>query len=596
MMWFSVLVGAALACVCAVENAFARTPHGRPPAPPLIFTGKSGSIKYEVTLDRVTLGQPHEANIVCGNDDGTPLGGEFTLYPSDPMTKTLLPLEGDDLEEAISKEVLLRNISRSTMLQIETSKHRGTGSFVKVKYPINALIMAKDPHNFSINYACKYQPHDKSQPPYYKWLEIKFKYVYPMAYGCESGNDMLFKNSVYRFDSYKSRAQHAVCRINPEPNLLFGIYCKPGEVLFPEDCVSKHDMRKLGGLIERYELDDKSAAAIRGYEVHTRLKLFKISPKAMDKEFSVSCQCMAPDGEGRQLSLRNHVNVEVNPVQTLQYNTRSLQHSMAVMELLRPGIRLTISAPPNGRWNVGYLGNVESNLTPTDPTHYVTIGPGKVKNTLMRIHQFIGAKKLSIAQHSTVGKLQYVIHYKPDSVWVLKNEMQLMHYKWRATRMDGPKPVDVSVDVNLPIIPTDPHTYGCGVDSRDLFRYEGFELHQGKHEYETVCKINPYVLSPVGFYCPKHYTLEPAGCFGEMLHTESGRVVNLADYAPHANPINSANIRVLDFHVPKSMRRRVKYSNDELSCRCLDPDGRVHASITLDLRQPMTDKNPPAVK
>ncbi|CDR94043.1 hypothetical protein BBBOND_0103570 [Babesia bigemina] len=596
MMWFSVLVGAALACVCAVENAFARTPHGRPPAPPLIFTGKSGSIKYEVTLDRVTLGQPHEANIVCGNDDGTPLGGEFTLYPSDPMTKTLLPLEGDDLEEAISKEVLLRNISRSTMLQIETSKHRGTGSFVKVKYPINALIMAKDPHNFSINYACKYQPHDKSQPPYYKWLEIKFKYVYPMAYGCESGNDMLFKNSV-PYNGHINDVRISLCRLKPEPGMIFGIYCKPHEQVVPPNCFTDDQIAELDNAITPLLLPNLEVSDNPKYTVPARLKLFRISENGLNKDLKMTCQCKGFGGISAHLSLSYVVDEVVDSVSYM--GDKSLDPKFKIhfqMHTMEPNHTYKILVPPEGWFKVGELGSVGTRLAPKHPDINTFNASPMGPNHATKLTDVVGSKGFQLTKKKN-GKLrEFTMNFPKDAPLVLKKEMPFIYYDWVLKRKSGRRPVDKNLRILYNIIPTDPFTYGCGVDSRDMFRKKGFELHQGKHEYETVCKINPYVLSPVGFYCPKHYTLEPAGCFGEMLHTESGRVVNLADYAPHANPINSANIRVLDFHVPKSMRRRVKYSNDELSCRCLDPDGRVHASITLDLRQPMTDENPPAVK
>ncbi|GBE60777.1 hypothetical protein, conserved [Babesia ovata] len=592
MMWLSVLGALALTCICAVERAFARMPAERPPAPVRTFTGKSNMREYKVSVERVTLDQPHEVNFLCGQNDAAHFGGEFTLYPSDPMTKTLLPLEGDDLEDAISKEVLLRNISRSTMLRIQTSNHRGPGSFVKVMYPVNALIMAKDPQNFSLNYACKYQPRDKRQPPFYRWLEVKFKYVYPMAYGCASGNDMLFKNSVFREDNYMNRAKSSYCAISAEPNLLFGIYCKPGERLSPEDCVPEIKLYRMQGLLVRYELNDQDAAAIPGYDVPSRLKLFKISPAAMDKEFYVNCRCIGADGYGKQLYLNNHVNVEMNPLATLTARKEGFQTSFEVMNVLRPGKRFEITVPRNGWGNLGYLGRVKSYLHPEDPKQYVQVGI-RTQDYPERMYKFIGAKNLSITQQDNPGKRTYTINYRKDAVVVLKSSIPFMHYRWEANGSHGPQPVKVSFKMDVPLMPTDPYTYGCGVDSLHLFHYEGFELHQGDNADEVACRLNPHVVSPVGFYCPKGFKLEPADCFREMLHKESGRVVQLADYAPHARPLDGTYIRVLDFHVPQRMSHLVRYSNDELSCRCLDAQGNVRASITLDLRKPTVEEKAP---
>ncbi|GBE60770.1 hypothetical protein, conserved [Babesia ovata] len=593
MMWLSVLGALALTCICAVERAFARMPAERPPAPVRTFTGKSNMREYKVSVERVTLDQPHEVNFLCGQNDAAHFGGEFTLYPSDPMTKTLLPLEGDDLEDAISKEVLLRNISRSTMLRIQTSNHRGPGSFVKVMYPVNALIMAKDPQNFSLNYACKYQPRDKSQPPFYRWLEVKFKYVYPMAYGCESGNDMLFKNSVPRLRSSKN-GRISFCKLKPEPGMIFGIYCRPNEHVEPPNCFTDKQFEELGDEITPLTLPNMEVSGNPKYTVPARLKLFRISENGLSKDLNMVCHCRGWGGIPAYLSLRHVVDEVIDNVRYM--GRKGIKPNKQIyfrMHSMEPNHTYKIIAPPLGWFHVGELGLVGTRLAPNDPEINTFNASPMGKNKSIKLTDVVGSKGFELTLKNDGSLNEYTMSYPKAAPLVVKKEMPFIYYDWVLKRFFGIQNVDCNLRNLYHIMPTDPYTYGCGVDSLDLFHNEGFELHQGNNNDATTCKLNPSLVSPVGFYCPKGFKLEPADCFREMLHKESGRVVQLADYAPHARPLDGTYIRVLDFHVPQRMSHLVRYSNDELSCRCLDAQGNVRASITLDLRKPTVEEKAP---
>ncbi|GIX63669.1 uncharacterized protein BcabD6B2_31040 [Babesia caballi] len=577
----------ALVIASAIRTAWSTTPESHlrqaddhTPAQTRLVDGKHQVIT-------VTLYQGQDIKFGCISDDNAGNAATLSLYPSDPRTRTLMPLDESDFESSIRREVLLRDISRSTNLQIGYEKTGSGTGIVKVAYPKNALIMARDPENFSLNFACKYEPKDKSLEPIYRWVKVTFKHVYPLAYGCESGNSMLFKNSVPKMPWLPQQVAHP-CEIKPEPGMIFGIYCQPGEQLVPENCILPDALDNLFGVVRPYRLPYEEEADYPDYTVSSRLKLFEVSAGHIRRRFSFSCACVK-DGHVTTELKASHLDEMMDAMQYMSAKGISSNRNYQELRLLVPGLYYSINLPFDDWHTVGELGLVRTKFAPKEPLIKVFNAPPFGHNKASKITDWIGSKGFVVYEGYDDTTFTISLGYKKDAVVVLKKPLAFMYYDWILRRSKAYKTtVKSNLRIQYNIIPTDPYTYGCGVDSVDLFRSDHIKLDVLDDEV-TVCTVNPYVTSPVGFYCPKGYEMEPANCFTHMIHNDVGMIEPLSTYAPHARAIDSKHIHVVDFTAPEGLKHLVKYSYDRFSCACRDKQGRVRAVITLDLRSPNDD-------
>ncbi|GIX63670.1 uncharacterized protein BcabD6B2_31050 [Babesia caballi] len=587
MVALRVLEALALASIALIGVGCKR--HGEKPPFRIAYTfaneqdmRSNGVDVQEVAMDTVV-----EVIVSCGSNERDNVDGDFTLYPRKPKSRTLLPPEGDDLEEALSREQPLRAVIWSDNLNIHSLNDQGSFGYVKIRTTPHTVIMAHDPESASLNYACKYQPKDMSKPAIIRWVKIKFKYVYPMAYGCDSGNHMLFKNSMPQMEGYAQSKALFKCTLLPEPGMIFGVYCNPGERMVPRNCITDEELAKLDGIITPYKHKGMDMSKDKSYKAKSRVAFFQVSSTQNDKSYQFTCYCEDDSEKKKKIVIQNSIGKHLNLFNILNRHLET-DTTYKRVETLSPGQSCSITVPKSTVVSMAGIKNINTLFQPEDPLWNVLNGTPDPALEETPIMHLLGYKGFKIGRQSTNKFITYTIDYDKDAVLVLKEPAAFIYYRWAAEKRDKKQQINSSIRVEYHVIPTDPYTYGCGVDSLDLFRSKNakVEILEGG---VTSCTVNPYVTSPVGFYCPKGYTLEPANCFTDMVHNDTGLVEPLSKYAPHARPIDSKHIRVVDFTAPHSLKHLVKYSNDQLSCLCVDGRGALKAVITLDLRSPYED-------
>ncbi|GFE54945.1 hypothetical protein BaOVIS_023490 [Babesia ovis] len=530
---------------------------------------------------------PHKLSIICdsaGYDDG-----EHTLYPTDPKNKSLLPLLGADFEGAIENEVPSHFLYRSSDLYIESTKHNDFTVNIMVTKTKETIIMAKNPESFSLNFVCKYQPKAKHKSPTYKWLKVKFMDVYPMAFGCETGTNMLFKNSLPTILPVNPNSMLPTCTVEIEPKMLFGIYCEKGQIISPPNCFTEEELAALDGVIIPYVPDwAEVTPEAKNKKLSTRFKLFKVSANPIMKNIITKCFCKSKTGKKRVIKIKHMVAKNVDLHHLLKDTDLSASNRIIRGERLEPGVKMGFNIPLDNKYHLGRYGIMSGSIFPSNLLYNTLQNTKDTALTLTSLKHLIGYKGIDITYKAVRNKMKYTFNYKKDAVLVVKTTTPSINYKLTLKPEETPKPEDYIFTLMYYIYPTDPYTYGCGVDSVDLFRPTGFKLqHEPGAVSTTKCKVNPYLSSPVGFYCPKGFTLEPPNCFTEMINKYTNDVVALSTVAPFARVVDTNNIKTVDFHVPRHVKHDIVYEGYSLMCNCIDEKGSVRASITLDLRDPL---------
>ncbi|GFE54944.1 hypothetical protein BaOVIS_023480 [Babesia ovis] len=537
----------------------------------------------DVPLKVVTLMEDQELIVRCETRND----GVTTFYPRDPLNKTISYLNPLDFKGTINNEVLSYSAFRHNGLYLHIEEDPQGPTQLHIKLPRDTIIMAKNPETFGLNFACVYQPNDMSQPPSYKWLTVQFQNVYPMAFGCETGTNMLFKNSKPTIEDF-SKNFRKFCLLDLEPGMIFGIYCQPGEHLEPSECLTKEDLDPLRGLVKPYQLTTMLDIEKEG-GASSRIKLFEVSQRKQSGDVFLKCSCSDADNNNTNTLIVMHATEEYHDVR--QYTRDFKEEANAtISELfirLEPGKKIYIRYMPDNELFLSAGRRVKAKLWPDQPEVYAYGESPVVIGNPSKIGDIIGSRGLEIRYVEDGEYMLHKILLSDDVLLVLKQELAIFHYIWRVRGIPGSVPVNGSLWIMFEIIPTDPYTYGCGVDSVDLFRPTGFKLqHEPGAVSTTKCKVNPYLSSPVGFYCPKGFTLEPPNCFTEMIHLKSGAKVLLEDIEPFARSIDGKHIKAADFHLPSIMEAERIYASDEFVCNCIDSSGRLRASITLDLSNP----------
>nr|ALR73020.1 hypothetical protein [Babesia bovis] len=523
----------------------------------------------------------------CGSD-AIFKNGTVERFPKNPLKYTL-PSQGEyEGTKGLAHELPNHNIFRSDVDIISSYEDEHNGTRLRITYPSSAVIMAKRPDNFTLNYACKYQPHDDTKPASFKFLEVRFDGVYPMAYGCESSDSALFLNGIPQEDeSISIKRQRRLCYIDPIPNMIIGIYCKPGDHLYPSRCFQEAvlDAQGFTTRFNKSYIDPDFPYQ----EFPERFRLIKLSHD-FDKKAPISCSCVDRNGKmTKKLIIEKPKNAEVNIMNLVNRGIVSLNKPPYLLSyILSPGMHLTFLVNNssiklrNGEEAYGWI-------SPKNAVQDIGMIADDGKLVEIPLSDAIGSKGFYVGRTELYNGVSYRFVYDDNGIVVLKKPDRVISYGWVMLDSRNNARTHLGLALAMYIVPTDPYTYGCGVDSADLFHKEGFLL---SFEYDQVpvtkCKVNPYLSSPVGFYCPEGFVLEPPNCFSEMLHKDKEVVVPLSDFEPLARALEGRHIKVADFHTSTSNRDHIRYSSVELMCRCLDREGQVHASITLDLRKPRT--------
>ncbi|GBE60778.1 membrane protein, putative [Babesia ovata] len=528
----------------------------------------------------------------CGKH-GTAAKGTFTLVPSDPSTHVLAPKGDDPVEVAMNRLQPNHNVYRSDRsLVVKTFQKIGLDHLL-IDYADNTVIMAKDNERFSMNLLCIFVPADVDGVPKYRWLQIKFKDVLPMAYGCGSGGFNLFKNAIPLpvNPSAENITEASRCRIEAEPGMIVGIYCAPDDHIYPSDCFRKVTLNDGRTEIPNYFSDpDFKYQNLKG-----NIRLMKIKPGAIGGHPTFTCFCKNAKNQTTgvvTVSLSKRETCDFTKLLEFYGARRIMPRFLCYKRIGRGKSVSLVVAKSDGTIDRNRLvGGLT--IFPKDVTNSTYLTMKSVERMKkIRIDQLIGSVGVRITQSENRDNYIYNFDATDDAIIVLKQPVANLTYIYEYYDRFHNTPKTYTTLVSLQIVPTDPYTHGCGVGYPGLFNSEGV-IHDNKYikvgrSYQTQvnCTVNGWSTSPVGFYCPKDHILEPADCFTTGFLMSSDRTAKMADYAPLARVINAPNLRVIDFSVPNAAKSKITYSDEALQCRCKRKDGTVVATITVTLKNP----------
>ncbi|CDR94039.1 membrane protein, putative [Babesia bigemina] len=543
-------------------------------------------------MQTVELAPGQSIKYSCGKH-GTAAKGTFALVPSDPRKHILAPKGDDPFEVALNRIQPSYNVYRSDRsLIVETFQRIGLDHLL-IDYADNAVIMAKDNERFSMNLLCVFVPADVNLAPKYGWLQIKFKEVLPMAYGCGSAGFHLFKNAIPLppNPSDESIMEASRRRIEAEPGMVIGIYCAPNDHIYPSDCFRKVKARDKKGETTNYFSDpDFKYRNLKG-----NIRLMKVKAGAMGFP-AFTCYCKNAENQTTAA-----LTVAMSRKETCDFTKLlefyGMQHIiprfLCYKRLGRgKSVRLVVDKSDGMIDQNRLVGGLT--LHPEDVTNITYLSmKSQERMKKVRIDHLIGSAGLRITQRENKDNYIYDFDVTDDAIIVLKQPVANLTYVYDFYDRFQDTPKTFTTLVSLQIVPTDPYTHGCGVGYSGLFNNEGvvFEnthVKTGKTGYHTQvnCTVNGWSTSPVGFYCPKDHILEPSDCFTSIFLGSTDRTAKMADYAPLARVINAPNLRVIDFSAPNTSESKSTYSDAALQCRCKTKDGTIVATITVTLNKP----------
>ncbi|ORM40863.1 uncharacterized protein BXIN_1692 [Babesia sp. Xinjiang] len=527
----------------------------------------------------------------CGKTGASSMGA-FMLVPANPKTHILSPRGNDPIDVASNRVQISYNVYRSNRdIVVSTFQKLGLDHLL-IDYSEDTVLMARDPEQFSINLLCTYVPSDVKAMPKHRWLQIKFKNVLPMAFGCGSAGFNMFKNAtpIPLLATYDQLIEATKCKVDAEPGMVVGIYCAKSDHVYPEDCFrqveEKEKVTTISGLRD---------ISFPYYNLTGNIRVMKIGSSIQQFDKSFTCLC-----KNEQNQTTAVLKVRVKKTETCDYTktlkvyaqTRKWPRNVCYKTLEQGKTIRIIVAKSDGLVNrslaVGGLLIYPENTTAYNymPMDKVT----RLKET--KISHVIGSTGLSISKREEKNNYIYDFTISSDAVVVLKQPIANLTYVYEYYSMFNAVLNKYKTLISIGIVPTDPYTHGCGAGGPDIFNLQGVNVEnvhikKGLSYYTQVkCTLNGWKSSPVGFYCPKDHVLEPEGCFNSAFLASTNRAVRLDFYAPQARVLNSPNLRIVDFTKPMFMKSRIKYSSESLECRCRRKDGALMASITVDLRDP----------
>ncbi|KAK1443771.1 hypothetical protein BgAZ_206470 [Babesia gibsoni] len=523
--------------------------------------------------------------------------GDVSMYPEDPDEFTLPLYHGDSANDDLTASINHRSLYRSDKKLINKIKNSRRGEELLILYPKDTIVMARNPSKFSLNFACKYTPNGNNGTEIIRRLKVTFLFVYPMAYGCESGFAQLFMNTVpikggFQ-DAFSVFSPERV--VYPEPGKYIGIYCKYGEKVHPDECLTKYV----------YDIDGKTVYFDKRYFDPTikhrsksdRFALFRVPEEGIDDNVHFGCACIDFRKKvTRMLVVTNRQYVEISiPKMVKTGKISPTTNKQVIREFLYPGkhVKLVFYVKSDFQFPNGSVATAI--LSPADPTGFAYVNDqSNTREVIEHLSDIFGTKGFHIdTRVNKKGDLVlYNVTYRRDAVLVMKLPTASIMYKWNMQRESWLRSNKVPILVHLSVLPTDPYTYGCGVESTMLFRKEHVlveESNANENASYTKCVVNAHLVSPIGFYCPKGMTMEPPDCFTHMIRQSTDEVVAVSDYIPYARAINGNHIRVIDTSVQKVKENLVRYSDETLICRCYDMHDVERATIHVNLNEITTD-------
>lgn len=540
----------------------------------------------------VELSPGESLKYACGIP-GNGTNGTFTAIPQDPV-RYVLDYKGDaDMDVALTRVRPSYSVYRSDATIVVGAFQKIGFDHLLITYDKDSIIAANNPDRFSINLVCMFQSNGEATEPRYRWLQIKFKNVVSLAYGCGSVMFHMFKNTIPMSASASPEETKLLrfCSINAEPGMVVGIYCDKDEHVYPDNCfVQTQSVRtenvSRSGLLET----DFPYNSPEG-----RLRLARVRDRLDGYNSGSACFC-----KDKSNVITASVKVLFNMEQVCDYEKfmhvllrrRALPHYKCHKELRAGGVvKLVIpkldqsSEPSKVLRSRGIYPRKIMEHTYISGDEATGLKPIKIDEILGRVGLFITKKEDSKNEI-------YEFKASTNAILVLRTEVANLTYLYEFYDTFKHSLMPVRTIISMGIVPTDPFTYGCGASSSTIFNYDGVHFDNkavttnlGTHN-ETHCTVNGYANSPVGFYCPPNFTLYPEDCFSSAILVSTGRKVAVSDYVPLARVVKSKNIKVLDFSIPSRLKTGVTYSNEKLQCKCQRNDGAVMATITLDLSNP----------
>ncbi|AFZ79587.1 hypothetical protein BEWA_024360 [Theileria equi strain WA] len=521
--------------------------------------------------------------------------GRIKMYPEDPRRQTLAPMVNSGFKDSIKRVLNNFDVFRSDRTLIYYSCDFLGGGYL-IQYPRDAIIVSKN-LDFSLNFACVFED-------VYRWVEIKFKNVMPMPYGCGSGDAELFDNllPLGGLSSMHHIRYSPVCEIVPEPGMIIGIYCATGETFDGKECFEQRTDED-GDEPLLYDPEFKFTG------LASKLHLFKVPKEGFPKDVSFRCKCFNPaDQLTSLLKIVSSRESVCDFKASLDEAGGELNKIVAVpcRKELHPGDSLRIITPLDdsvvkysdlyftSKFAPGtdtvFAQDLQENVVKAVPLTDVVASTGLSVEVVVAPGD--RGYKLEdydwVAKKRRVAPQEHVIRYKKDSILVLKTEHANLTYEWQlhlAGVMSRDRESIVRRTISVGLIPTDPYTFGCGARDNHIFREDRVDFrieHWNKFDAKNgrvECTIDAEKMSPVGFYCPRGAVLEPAGCF-ENVFDENGNVVELNDVTSGARVFRGQHI--VGFEVLRTEGSDGKQRMVE--CKCSDVDGRVLATIKVVVR------------
>nr|ALR73021.1 hypothetical protein [Babesia bovis] len=528
----------------------------------------------------------------CGKEASSTMG-TFMLHPSNPKTHILLP-KGDEPVDVASNRVYPNHTIYRSDRELVISTFRSMGlDHLLIDYARDTKIVAKDNKNFSLNLLCIFIPSDVNGSAKFRWLQINFKNVLPIPYGCGSAGYHMFKNSIpigpdTPHDKVLEAAQ---CEIEAEPNMILGIYCSKDDYVYPDDC-----FRQVIGMDgKRIMFNQFREYSFPHNLIDGNMRLMKLSPKAFNHDMSFSCQCRNKDDKITSIMKVNLRKTETcDFVQIMDIYRRYGNWPRKVCRKTLSTNKVIKIIIPKSDGIANHRNDAGGLLLYPENFGVVAYNPTTNMSHLreIRINRIIGYVGLKMNKIENINNYTFEFSTTENSVIVMKRRIASLSYLYEYyDRFSGPL-TKKNTMITIDIVPTDPYTYGCGAENPDIFNTKGVvfnnqHIQKGAHYHtEVKCTLNAWKNSPIGFYCPKQYVLEPADCFNSAYLVSTNHVVRLDEYAPQGRVLNSPNLRIIDFTGPKSVKYTKKYLEESLQCRCRRRDGTVMATITIDLGRP----------
>ncbi|GBE60771.1 hypothetical protein, conserved [Babesia ovata] len=136
--------------------------------------------------------------------------------------------------------------------------------------------------------------------------------------------------------------------------------------------------------------------------------------------------------------------------------------------------------------------------------------------------------------------------------------------------------------VQVNVETTDPYMQGCGVTyaSDELFKPETPQLYDADGNPQVGCKIDLQAAKEAAFYCPAPYVLDPPNCFSQVF--VDGEVKSMSDLSKSLVTSRSNHFVILRFDRSRAVLGETLRQTPPLECRCVTAKGIVLSTIQIE--------------